>query len=675
MILITRLAIGLALLAYLPGLLEQFESPKAAVVRVLGGGLLAAALAGLLSRDRPGSVRADRPAAARGAAPRWHVLDLCVCAWLVIESLSTWTSVAPTISVFGDRAQQEGLLTSIGLAGIYSGARLGTAGAGEARRLLLSTIGAIAIACCVGFWQLASFGDADWSNAAVYEGWHRPFGTLGHANLLGAVGAAALVAAVGLALTGSLGPWWATTAVVVFGAATALSLSRAAWIATGIGACAALALARAARGPAPATPRRAPGNHRDARGRLLPAGGIVVALALLMLIPPLRGRALELFAFGGGSGRARLEIWKAALAMWRAHPWLGAGPDTFHLLFDRYQTPGYWLYEWRTTPFHAHSIYLYALATRGIVGGVVAAIVLVATAFATRGAWRSGPAARALVPAIVGLLAVMGVAGGFGAMGIGGAAVAAGLLGTLTGLASSAESEPKRTARERRPARALAPVVAGAAVGAALLIPTALQLAGSRAAYRSEQSDRSPLAIPLALEGGRRAPWSDVLAANAADVLRRHATLTPDPPRAYALAESCARRAIALAPQRLYNQSELALILLLRARLGVSGADRQALAAIERCRELGPLNTSPLVHFSQVALLTGRADLVPGVIARAIDLYPREALPHMILGEAELALGDSAAAAGAIEQSLGLEWRGDEARRERAAGLLASLRH
>jgi len=671
-ILITRLAIALTLLAYLPGLLEQFESPKAAVVRVLGGGLLAAALVGLRRRDRPGAARADRPAAP-GAGARWHVLDLGVCAWLVIESLSTWTSVAPTLSVFGDRAQHEGLLTSIGLAGIYAGARLGTAGAGDARRLLLSTISAIAIAGCVGFWQLASFGDADWSNAAVYEGWHRPFGTLGHANLLGALGAAALVAALALALTGSLGRWWATAAVVVLGAATALSLSRAAWIGTGVGACAAVALARAARGPAPGTPRRAP--DRDARAHLLPAGGIVALLALVMLIPPLRGRALELFAFGGGSGRARLEIWKAALAMWRAHPWLGAGPDTFHLLFDRYQTPSYWLYEWRTTPFHAHSIYLYALATRGIVGALVAAIVLVAAAVAARGAWRSGPAARALVPAIVGLLAVMGVAGGFGAMGIGGAAVVAGLFGTLAGLASSAESEPRRSARARAPARPLAPVVAGAAVGAALLIPTALQLAGSRAAYRSGQSDQSPLAIPLALEGGRRVPWSDVLAANAADVLRRHATSTPDPPRAYALAESCARRAIALAPQRLYNQSELALILLLRAPLGVSGAEREALAAIERCRELGPFNTSPLVHFSQVALLTGRADLVPGVIGRAIDLYPREALPHLILGEAELALGDRAAAAGAIEQSLGLEWRGDEARRERAAGLLASLRH
>jgi len=158
----------------------------------------------------------------------------------------------------------------------------------------------------------------------------------------------------------------------------------------------------------------------------------------------------------------------------------------------------------------------------------------------------------------------------------------------------------------------------------------------------------------------------------AADVLRLRATSMPDPPRTYALAESCARRAVELAPSRLYNQSELALILLLRAQAGVAGADSQAVAAVERCAGLGPCDPSPPVHFSEMALVTGRPDLVLRVIPRAIALYPKEALPHELLGEAHLALGDRAAARAALERSLPLEWRGNQARKERATRLLES---
>src|SRR5262249_1161429 len=154
--------------------------------------------------------------------------------------------------------------------------------------------------------------------------------------------------------------------------------------------------------------------------------------------------------------------------------------------------------------------------------------------------------------------------------------------------------------------------------------------------------------------------------------LRRRADSMPDRPRTYALAESCARRAVTLAPPRLYNQSELALILLLRAQAGVAGADSQAVAAVERCAGLGPCNPSPPVHFSEMALVTGPPDLVLRVIPRAIALHPREALPHELLGEALLAPGDRPAARAALEHSLTLEWRGNQARKERATQLLGS---
>src|SRR5262249_44142361 len=260
--------------------------------------------------------------------------------------------------------------------------------------------------------------------------------------------------------------------------------------------------------------------------------------------------------------RARLEIWTSALAMWRAHPLLGAGPDTFGLLFDRFQTPTYWHYEWGTVPFHAHSIYLQTRATRGLLGILAGGGMLAASLLAARDARRGAPAARALVPAVLGLLAGLAVAGAFGVLGIGGAALAAGALGTLASLATLAPTAG-RTAPAR--ARALLPAIAGGLARLLVLWPTMRQLVGSRAAELASIDDHAYSATQLALEAGRRVPWNDVLAANAADVLRRRADSMPDRPRTYALAESCARRAVTLAPPRLYNQSELALILLLRA--------------------------------------------------------------------------------------------------------------
>src|SRR5262245_39117671 len=163
--------------------MEQFETAKAVPVRVLGAALLVAAI---VVRLRPAPAAPEVKGAARGRAtsvpsapPRWHPLDLCIAAWLIVEALSTWTSVVPPISLFGDRAQMEGLLTSLGLAGIYAGARFATGDSDTARRTLLWMVGAVAAACLVGFWQLGSFREADWQNAPTYEGFHRPFGTLG----------------------------------------------------------------------------------------------------------------------------------------------------------------------------------------------------------------------------------------------------------------------------------------------------------------------------------------------------------------------------------------------------------------------------------------------------------------------------------------------------------------
>jgi hypothetical protein len=154
-----RLTIVLAVLAWLPALVEQFELPKAAVVRVGGGALLAAAI---VAAAWP---RRAQPGAPEARGPAWQPLDIAMVAWLLVEAAATWTSVSPTLSLFGDRDQSEGMLTSIGLAGIYAGARLGTRSAADARRTLYWILGVAGIALLLGLWQLAAFTPEDWQNA------------------------------------------------------------------------------------------------------------------------------------------------------------------------------------------------------------------------------------------------------------------------------------------------------------------------------------------------------------------------------------------------------------------------------------------------------------------------------------------------------------------------------
>jgi hypothetical protein len=386
------------------------------------------------------------------------------------------------------------------------------------------------------------------------------------------------------------------------------------------------------------------------------AVGLVLLVVAIAFVGPLRSRAQELIAFGSGSGRSRLEIWRTALAVWGAHPWLGSGPDTFHLLFSRYQTHRYWLEEWAGSAFHAHSIYLNTLATRGVAGVLAAAaVVATATLLLHRGTRVAG-SRPSLVPAIAALLVALAVAGGSGVLGFAGATVVVVALGTLPAL--HAPAAPAR--RRGRDAGALTPVsiAAGAFAGIAMLWPTVTELRASHAAFLSTQHDvEAPLAVAWAREAEQWTPWSDMMAANAAEVLRLRASESPDPPGAFALAESCARRAVRLAPDRLYDQNELVQVLLTRSRLGVVGAEREALEALARCEQLGPYNILTLIRFSEKASRMGRGDLALPAAQRAAAIYPTEALPQVTLGEAYLCLRDSVAARAAFERSLGLTWR------------------
>src|SRR5262245_61712046 len=100
-------ALAGSVLLFMPGLLEQFETPKIELVRLCG---LAAPSAGLIAG------RAGRPG-------RWSWLDRAAVLWLLVEILATAGSMSPRVSVVGETRQREGLITSLALFGLYFAAR------------------------------------------------------------------------------------------------------------------------------------------------------------------------------------------------------------------------------------------------------------------------------------------------------------------------------------------------------------------------------------------------------------------------------------------------------------------------------------------------------------------------------------------------------------------------
>jgi O-antigen ligase len=133
----------------------------------------------------------------------------------------------------------------------------------------------------------------------------------------------------------------------------------------------------------------------------LAAGAVasLAAVAALAAGPPwvhaLLTRATSLADPTQGSGATRLHIWADTLRVVAGRPWVGWGPDTFGLVFPRFQT-GDW------TPGSmidkAHSDVLQVAATQGLVG--VAAYLAIAAAFVVA-FWRGrrGPGALAMLGA------------------------------------------------------------------------------------------------------------------------------------------------------------------------------------------------------------------------------------------------------------------------------------
>lgn len=102
-----------------------------------------------------------------------------------------------------------------------------------------------------------------------------------------------------------------------------------------------------------------------------------------VMAPSASGTSGELFDKIDRISTSRLVIWENAGRMWLAHPWTGVGPGAFDRAYPHYATRASDPYRTANKEgkhaYHAHQMYISALAETGLIGlaGLLAGIALV----------------------------------------------------------------------------------------------------------------------------------------------------------------------------------------------------------------------------------------------------------------------------------------------------------
>ncbi|HEY2955102.1 MAG TPA: O-antigen ligase family protein [Candidatus Eisenbacteria bacterium] len=176
---------------------------------------------------------------------------------------------------------------------------------------------------------------------------------------------ASLAAGVALLARGRRWRVGALAALVLAGAALAVTYTRSAWLGLAVAGAVILGVARP---------------------RWLPALGIAIAVVVAAAPGVYRQRLLSVFDPHNEWNRERTYMWQAGARMFRDHPLTGVGLQDLHALYDRYRPP-----EAAEPAGHLHSVPIQIAATMGL-AGLIAFALLYASLFRA--------AARGLRPAV-----------------------------------------------------------------------------------------------------------------------------------------------------------------------------------------------------------------------------------------------------------------------------------
>jgi O-antigen ligase/tetratricopeptide (TPR) repeat protein len=710
---------------------EVFEEPKALLLT-----LTALTLAGIAL-----SAWALRPGCLFPLVRSWLRDPVCLGFLLLTASasVSTLGSISPLVSWRGAPDSHFGLTTMLGYLALFLATRILCRVVPQGQRLLAAVTVAVPMVAVYALAQVTGRDPLTWAEAAVFAGRVRPGSTLGHPNYLGAYLATALPLLIaGAVQAGRAGRWLylAFLALVGFVAAgvTALTLSRAAWLAGGVSVLVLLIGA----------------------GWSLRRGGAVVLAAVVLLLGGvgvlgLRGpwlsaemqHALSERVRRLGDGEGRWHIWQAAWGLFRDRPVLGCGPDTFALGFGAHRPPDYHEVEPDTTPARAHNEALHILATQGVLGGLSLLVLVFGLTRAAWAAWRTqAPDDRPLVLAAgAGVLAFL-VQGLFGftvigcgtlfvtlaallsawsepattgprgpqdwgwfapgvvasgglsilvfALNVGACAwpvilvfAVAGVLGALAALRAGPYAPVPRPAAEPAPRpspgwrRYPLQVGIGAATAAAVVVGVVRPYQGSVCSRAGEWLVQTApeQAVASYQQALAHDPDSDAdcVRLGAVAVLAGRQAPTPAGQQHYfELARRAFERAVALVPAAPYHHANLARALGELASRGLATA-ANANREWDAALEADPDNPRFLAEAARTALAVGEPARARRLATRGLDAHPRFALLRTQLGNCAFAEGRLPEALPLLCEAVELDWGDDQEGKTRVLATIAAV--
>lgn len=541
---------------------------------------------------------------------------------VVIEALATAFAVNPGYSLWGSLERGQGLLTLVcyPIFGLIVASRM----VRTRQALRLSTLvqlGAVPL-LVIGMAQFAG-----WQSGLVTDARSPVFSTLGRSNFV----AAYLAMLIPLTLVrtayseGTKRIGWAVL-LGLEAVVTALTRVRSGWAGAMVGIAVVLLLVS----------RRRLGvlwRRPGIRMGLLAAGGLASAGFISI-------------ARAGGSGAARLSLWRACLQLLFDRPFLGYGPDALPLVFSRVFPPELVYYEGRHALIdRAHTFPLDWALTLGILGLVAWLAVLWTVAGTTRRALgrvdRDGEREILLIAA-AGAVAANLVTTLLGFDLTSTSLLLWLLLGTMTALGVGPAAGPGSDAPSSSPGR---PVIRGVGLllGVSVVLFAFRPVAADHLMGRAVTTAASDPggALRRARRAVRRWPREARYFLSLAALAEKAAESEPDEASEdLKVAETALHRAVALQPQRFDLWLELGRFYGRRAAaVPETGAEERADAALRRALELAPQHAE--VYRARGMFLLREGRLAPALesFAKAVDLDASNWLSRTRLAEVQLALG------------------------------------
>jgi O-antigen ligase len=263
-------------------------------------------------------------------------IDLPLLAFVGSAVLSAIAGINVNIGIFGSYTRYDGALTLITYAALFWLAIQSIEDSDAARGLLRAMLagGSLVALVAIGQWLRDTF-----------LGIHVPraYGTLGNANVLGAYLVMLMPAAYHeLRAASSIETrLLAANTLVVMGVALVMTVSHSAWL--GLALAAAILVV---------------GRQHPRLSRKWQITSVVVATSIVAVVAPIAlSRSTDV--------ATRWGIWRDSLQVIRSRPLLGYGPDTFGLIYPRFQS-GQWAGYAQIDKAHAEL--LQVAATQGLVG-------------------------------------------------------------------------------------------------------------------------------------------------------------------------------------------------------------------------------------------------------------------------------------------------------------------